>query len=51
MKELSRLEPMDRDISEALGLHENVAIKYLETLSESGKIKRERSDESTYCHR
>ena len=51
MKELSRLEPMDRDISDVLGLHENEVIKYLQALSESGKVKRERFDESPCCHR
>ncbi len=40
-----------RDISEALGLHENEVIKYLETLSESGEVKTERFEESTYYHR
>jgi len=30
------------DISEALGLHENEVIKYVETLSESGQVKAER---------
>ena len=40
-----------RDISEALGLHENEVIKYLETLSESGEVKAEQFKESTYYHR
>ena len=40
-----------RDISEALGLHENEVIKYLETLSESGEVTVERFEESTYYHR
>lgn len=40
-----------RDISEALGLHENEVIKYLDPLSESGDVKAERFEESTYYHR
>lgn len=39
-----------RDISEALGLHENEVIKYLETLGESGEVKTERFRENTYYH-
>ena len=37
-----------RDISEALGLHENEVIKYLETLSESGQVRAERFGENNY---
>jgi wyosine [tRNA(Phe)-imidazoG37] synthetase (radical SAM superfamily) len=37
-----------RDISEALGLHENEVIKYLETLSESGEVRAERFQGNTY---
>jgi wyosine [tRNA(Phe)-imidazoG37] synthetase (radical SAM superfamily) len=39
-----------RDISEALGLHENEVIKYLETLSEAGEVKAEQFDGSTYYY-
>jgi len=39
-----------RDISEALGIHENEVIKYLESLSESGEVKTARFQENTYYH-
>jgi wyosine [tRNA(Phe)-imidazoG37] synthetase (radical SAM superfamily) len=40
-----------REISEALGLHESEVIKYLESLSESGLIKAEEFQGSTYHRR
>jgi wyosine [tRNA(Phe)-imidazoG37] synthetase (radical SAM superfamily) len=40
-----------RDISEVLGLHENEVIKYLETLSESGKARTDQFDGRTYYHK
>jgi wyosine [tRNA(Phe)-imidazoG37] synthetase (radical SAM superfamily) len=48
---LGRRPVTARDISEALGLHENEVIKYLETLSESGDVRVERFEENTYYHR
>jgi wyosine [tRNA(Phe)-imidazoG37] synthetase (radical SAM superfamily) len=39
------------DISEALGLHENEVIKYVETLSESGQVNAELFNGRFYYHR
>ena len=39
------------DISEALGLHENEVIKYVETLTEFGQVKAERFKSQFYYHR
>jgi wyosine [tRNA(Phe)-imidazoG37] synthetase (radical SAM superfamily) len=39
-----------REIAETFGLHENEAIKYLETLSESAEVKTERFGGNTYYH-
>jgi DNA-binding IclR family transcriptional regulator len=39
------------DISEALGLHENEVIKYVETLTESGQVKAERFKGQLYYYR
>jgi wyosine [tRNA(Phe)-imidazoG37] synthetase (radical SAM superfamily) len=39
------------DISEALGLHENEVIKYVETLTESGQVKAERFNSQLYYYR
>lgn len=39
------------DISEALGLHENEVIKYVETLAELGQVKAERFNSQFYYHR
>jgi len=38
-------------ITEALGLHENEVIKYLETLSAAGELTAEQFDGGTYYHR
>lgn len=39
-----------RDISEALGIHENEVVKYVETLSELGRVKAERYKGQFYYH-
>ena len=40
-----------RDISSTLGMHENEVIKYVETLTEAGKVKAERFSGQLYYHR